>query len=295
MSTNEQVVVTATNPDTIQGFDKLVGGLALFTFVIVWLSSATSPFLFILALHQGAYISALIIALVTILAYLPWKKENSIAVAFQRFYSYYSHLYMRKTTIVFVGDKPSAKHSQQTFYAVHPHGCFCIGWSFFRGSGNPGSASKASMIHYMKRGESLALPPGGFEEATLTCLNQDRVYIQKRTGFVKLCLQQGIPIRPVYVFGEKSCFWNVQGAFPLRLALNRYGLPTILSWGNSIIPLLPKRNVEMYIVVGKPLILPKIEQPTKEDVTKWHKDYVNALKQLFEDHKEAAYGKESKT
>jgi hypothetical protein len=166
---------------------------------------------------------------------------------------------------------------------------------FSRGCGNPGSASKFAMKEYMKNGESLALPPGGFEEATLTCLTQDRVYIKKRTGFVKLCLQHGIAIRPVYVFGEKSCYWNVQGAFSSRLAVNRYGIPTILSWGNTFLPLLPKPSVAIHIVVGKPLALPKIEQPTKDDVAKWHNKYIAALKQLFEDHKQEAYGQDSKT
>lgn len=151
------------------------------------------------------------------------------------------------------------------------------------------------MMEYMKNGESLALPPGGFEEATLTCMTQDRVYIQKRTGFVRLCLQHGIAIRPVYVFGEKSCYWNIQGAFRTRLALNRYGIPTILSWGNILLPLLPKPNAEVYIVIGKPLVLPKIDQPTKDEVSNWHEKYVSGLKQLFEDHKEKAYGPESKT
>ena len=34
---------------------------------------------------------------------------------------------------------------------------------FSRVTGRPGSAGKANMVSYMRRGESLALPPGGFE------------------------------------------------------------------------------------------------------------------------------------
>ena len=166
---------------------------------------------------------------------------------------------------------------------------------FSRGVGNPGSASKDSMISYMRKGESLALPPGGFEEATLTSTNHDRVFIKKRTGFVRLCLREGIAIRPVYVFGERSCYWNIQGAFKSRLALNRYGIPAILAWGNLLVPWLPKRHVEMYIAIGKPLKLPKIEKPTKEEVSAWHDKYIKALTQLFEEHKAAAYGPSSKT
>lgn len=166
---------------------------------------------------------------------------------------------------------------------------------FSRAAGNPGSASKDSMIGCMKKGESLALLPGGFEEATLTSRKHDRVFIKKRTGFVRLCLRHGIAIRPVYVFGEKSCYSNIQGGFKSRLALNRYGIPAILVWGNPLIPCLPKLQSEIHIVIGNPIKLPKIEQPTKEEVTIWHDKYVAALTKLFEDHKEAAYGPESKT
>jgi hypothetical protein len=117
-------VVTETDPETIKVFDKALGGLALLLFIIVWLLSALSPFLFVFALYQGAYLSALFISLVTMFAYLPWEK-GTIATAIQKFYSQYSPLYMRKTSIVFEGDKPSAKPGAQTFYAIHPHGkCF---------------------------------------------------------------------------------------------------------------------------------------------------------------------------
>jgi 2-acylglycerol O-acyltransferase 2 len=132
-------------------------------------------------------------------------------------------------------------------------------------------------------------------EATLTCTTQDRVFIKKRTGFIRLCLQHGIAVRPVYVFGEKSLFWNIQGNWSTRLALNRYGLPTILSWGHPFFALVPKNTVPVHIVVGSPLALPKIDDPSKDDVTNWHNKYMAALTKVFEDHKEVAYGPDSKT
>lgn len=148
------------------------------------------------------------------------------------------------------------------------------------------------MKSYMRKGESLALPPGGFEEATLTCTTQDRVFIKKRTGFIRLCLQHGMRVRPVYVFGEKGFFWNIQGAFSSRLAINRFGVPAIFPWGSLLLPLLPRGTVDMYTVVGPPIVLPKIEEPTKDEVKKWHDMYMAALVKLFDEHKEVAYGPE---
>eukprot|EP00545_Synedropsis_sp_CCMP1620_P012764 CAMPEP_0119028142 /NCGR_PEP_ID=MMETSP1176-20130426/38397_1 /TAXON_ID=265551 /ORGANISM="Synedropsis recta cf, Strain CCMP1620" /LENGTH=156 /DNA_ID=CAMNT_0006984217 /DNA_START=437 /DNA_END=907 /DNA_ORIENTATION=+ len=152
------------------------------------------------------------------------------------------------------------------------------------------------MISYFKNGLDLALPPGGFEEATLTSMTQDRVFIKKRTGFIKLCLQYGVAVRPVYVFGERNLFWNIQGFWKFRLAVNRYGLPMIFPWGHPLMPLMPKTAAKLLIVVGAPLVLPTIAKPTKEEVALWHGKYVAALTKLFNEHKEEAYenGKEVK-
>ena len=138
----------------------------------------------------------------------------------------------------------------------------------------------------------MALPPGGFEEATLTDTQQDRVFIKKRYGFVRLCLKHGVAIRPVYVFGEGQLFSNVQGQWKSRLGLNRVGIPTIMVWGRNFFPLLPKKGVKIHIVVGRPLILPKVEDPTREEVGKWHKKYISELKRVYDEYKEVGYGNE---
>ena len=147
------------------------------------------------------------------------------------------------------------------------------------------------MSSYLKAGEDVALPPGGFEEATLTSTTQDRVFIKKRYGFVRLCLKYGVAIRPVYAFGEGHLFSNVQGCWKQRLALNRFGLPTILVWGRWFFPLLPKKK-KLHIVVGRTIILPKIDNPSKEEVLQWHEKYISELKRLYDEHKETAYGSE---
>jgi len=48
----------------------------------------------------------------------------------------------------------------------------------------------------------------------------------------------------------------------------------------------------MTIVVGKPLVVPKIESPTREDVAHWHGKYILELKRIYEEYKEVAYGVE---
>lgn len=96
----------------------------------------------------------------------------------------------------------------------------------------------------------------------------------------------------MYCFGEKGTYWNLQGAWKPRLALNGLGVPTILVWGSSWLPFLPKWNVDLCIVAGEPLPCPKIEAPTREDVEKWHAKYMASLTKVFEDYKVEAYGEE---
>ncbi|KAL7548619.1 hypothetical protein ACHAWF_011892 [Thalassiosira exigua] len=147
------------------------------------------------------------------------------------------------------------------------------------------------MNAYLRAGDDVALPPGGFEEATLTSTTQDRVFIKRRYGFVRLCLKHGVAIRPVYVFGEGRLFGNVQGMWKARLALNRLGVPTILVWGRWFFPLLPRR-AKLLVVVGRPLVAPKVDAPTKEEVAQWHQRYIDELKRIYDEYKEVAYGPE---
>ncbi|CAB9498663.1 wax alcohol acyltransferase 2 [Seminavis robusta] len=326
------VKALAPDPTKVTAAEKILGAGAIFLFVSTWIASIFSPFILASSLWKGQYVRTGGIILITILAYLPWEKGNLAADAHNVIYGYFP-LYFKSLSLEFEGDelppeatnnnspdnnKSKQKH-QQTFYAIHPHGAFSFGWAtlfchlqnvrfcfapplfaspffrlFTRIVGKPGSAGKAAMISYMRKGEDLALPPGGFEEATLTCPGKDRVYIKTRAGFVKLCLQHGIAIRPVYVFGEHGLYWNIQGAWDFRInTLNKkMGMPAIVTWGHPLVPLLPRNTVDMKIVVGAPIELPKIETPTKEEVSKWHSKYMTALQKLYEDHKEAAYGSE---
>ena len=316
----QNTTVIQTKPNTTTALGSFCGAIAVSSFIVTWLASAASPLILFLSWRRGYYYIIAFIVFVTIIAYLPWN-HGILSKSFQTFLNRYHPLYYNGVSIMFEGgvDAPSSKDHKQTFYAVHPHGAFCIGWAllyhnpamkavrfcfapslyaspffriFSRMANKPGSASRPEMNSYLRRGEDVALPPGGFEEATLTSTEKDRVFIKKRYGFVRLCLKYGTAIRPVYVFGEGKLFSNIQGLWSTRLGLNRFGIPTILVWGRWIFPLLPKKGVKLHIVVGKPLTLPKIESPTKEDVNLWHGKYIAELKRIYDEYKEEAYGPE---
>jgi len=325
---NETITVFSSDPKTTTPIETFLGALTVSSFLIIWFASILSPVILGVAIYHEYYKLATSLIALSIVAYLPWEIKP-----LQNFYDEYHTSYYDGVDIVFEGgDIPPSNETdssnnnnnhdkhRQTFFAVHPHGAFCIGWSllftcptlhrvrfcfsptlfaspffrlFSRSLGKPVSASRSSVNSYLANGEDVALPPGGFEEATLTDATIDRVFVRKRYGFVRLCLKYGVAIRPVFVFGEGRLFWNVQGGWKTRLKCNRWGVPTILVWGRWFFPLLPRKGVRLLIVVGRPLILPKVEgEPTKEEVDRWHERYIGELKRIYEDFKVEGYGEE---
>ena len=47
----------------------------------------------------------------------------------------------------------------------------------------------------------------------------------------------------------------------------------------------PRRDVPLHTVFGKALVLPRLDDPTAEQVAEWHATYMRELEDLFESHK----------
>jgi len=94
---------------------------------------------------------------------------------------------------------------------------------------------------------------------------------------------------PSYIFGESDTYYNPQGFTKLRIWLAEFNVPAILPCGRWFFPLLPRRDLGLYHVVGKPLRLPKIENPTDAQLDEYHGQYIVALRELF-DRSKANFG-----
>jgi 2-acylglycerol O-acyltransferase 2 len=214
----------------------------------------------------------------------------------------------------------------RTLYAAHPHGIFASGWGtncifnsdFHKRTGpigflvdknlrelSPGcrmyadfyktdqryieAATGERIRQAMERGDSLSILPGGFQDATVMEYGKHRTVMKKRKGFVKYCLQYGYRMAPVYTFGETEAYSTFTGCLKFRLWLNKFGVPAVAFFGNPVFPLFPKTG-PMLTYIGTPVELPKIENPTAEDVDHWHGRYLEALTALFNKYKaEAGY------
>ena len=304
---------------TVSDLRPLQGGLTVALVCLLWVSSILSPFLFAVALWRGWTAVAVALVAVTALAHSPLLGYvPAVSAAFRWAFE---RAFQSVTVRFEPGSAPGSSPSK--LYAVHPHGVFTMGFihavlhpalrnvtfcfsSFLYNSplflilsklvGRPSRADKESVLGLMRAGKDLGLTPGGFEEATLTSGGDaERVYIKGRKGFVKYCVQHGVSICPVYAFGEKRLYSNLQGAWRLRLRLNGYGVPTVLGvvgrwWWCPFVP----RPHPVLVVVGSPLPLARNPSPTAEEVATAHARYVEALTALFDRHKVEAYGEEGK-
>lgn len=135
----------------------------------------------------------------------------------------------------------------------------------------------------MKKGENIGFLPGGFEEATITDPNQDKVFVKNRKGFIKYGMQYGYNLFPSYTFNENKMFHCVTMFEKFRLFLNSFKIPAVIFWGKY--GLFPNPNLKLYTVIGKKIELPFIKEPSKEDIDKYHGLYVQELENIFNKHK----------
>lgn len=149
------------------------------------------------------------------------------------------------------------------------------------------NVSKDTFTRLMKKGQNIGFVPGGFEEATLYARGKHRVYLKQRFGFIKLALQHGYKVYPAYTFGEELTYTSFPYFLRFRLKLNEFKVPGATFFGSPLCFFMPRSDVDLITVVGTPLQLPTIAEPTKEDVSKYHAMYVHKLQALFNKHKGA--------
>lgn len=231
--------------------------------------------------------------------------------------------YCRTAQIVLAKGAKVPKPRERVLTTVAPHGILTLGWSYlissklYRNTEHkflvaPAmmnlpfigdimrwtrcfSCDSKSMSRFMKNGDNIGLIPGGFQEASLYTRGLHRVYLNDRKGFVKYALKYGYSIQPTYVFGEELTFWTMD-LLPTSIAfqLNKWHIPTCIFVGKYF-SFMPEWDMDFTIVIGPDVKLPHIENPTTEQVDKYHAQFITAYRELFESNKEkyAATGKEA--
>ncbi|XP_005396921.1 PREDICTED: 2-acylglycerol O-acyltransferase 3 isoform X2 [Chinchilla lanigera] len=158
------------------------------------------------------------------------------------------------------------------------------------------SSDKASAAYLLSRpggGQVAVLVVGGPLEALEAKPGALSLRIRNQKGFVKLALEHGASLVPVFSFGENELFQqfpNSPGSWVRRAQealqpLLRVALPLFYGRGGLLLPF----RTPIRTVVGAAIPVQRCPKPSRAQVDELHAVYVERLTQLFEEHK-ARYG-----
>ncbi|XP_002120879.2 2-acylglycerol O-acyltransferase 1 [Ciona intestinalis] len=216
-------------------------------------------------------------------------------------------------------------------FGIHPHGVLCIGsfthfstngsgfshvfpgftsyltmlpfWfkmPFFRDyvmSGGLTPATRKAIKHTITRpggGHICCIIPGGAPESLNARPGDVVLLLKKRLGFLKLAITNGVPLVPVFSFGDHA-LWEQKPNPPgslirrfqdssqkwMQVALPVFHARGIFQYNFGLIPY--RRSV--HTVVGEPIEVPQNSNPTSEDLMNLQEDYINRLRAIFDEHK----------
>lgn len=162
--------------------------------------------------------------------------------------------------------------------------CFYIpGYRDFCLAGGVIDAARYNAKRALSNGCSIALVPGGATEALYAMPGRNTLVLKNRKGFIKLALEAGADIVPVYSFGETECYNQLASVFPfVRKVQSKFqrvfglSLPIV----TSIIP----KAAKITTVMGKPIPVKKVEAPTDAQVEDLLQLYIEKITEHFNAH-----------
>lgn len=143
-------------------------------------------------------------------------------------------------------------------------------------------------------GRATVLIVGGAAEAMECKPGTYRILMKRRKGFVRLALKNGTPLVPVCSFGETNLFDQVsfpEGSFMNKLQnyiRKKTGIAPVIPVGRGLFQysfgIIPRRT-PITVVVGSSMELPKIEEPTVEQIDEYHGKFIEHVVNFFEKEK----------
>ena len=150
--------------------------------------------------------------------------------------------------------------------------------------------SKSYFRKKLQNKESFVFVPGGAQEVFYmdkTKPNKLVLYLKERKGFIKLALETGTPICPVFCFGlDGSYAYLIPKGSIMEKITSLVGFVPMIFFGRWGVPFGIPRPQKIHVVIGKPIYVPcRGTDIQEEDVKFYHDLYLTELRNLFERHK----------
>ncbi|CAG2169887.1 unnamed protein product [Oppiella nova] len=144
-------------------------------------------------------------------------------------------------------------------------------------------------------GQVVAVIVGGFRDAHYSLPNTMILSLKNRKGLMKIALTHGTSLVPVLSFGENDLYeQKVFAPDSWFRKCQEYVLAKLhvaIPIPSTIIPRRrPVTTVVIYsyfvgYLVGKPIDVPKVDNPSDDEINRLHKQYIKSLEKLFNDNK----------
>ncbi|KZT00590.1 DAGAT-domain-containing protein [Laetiporus sulphureus 93-53] len=159
------------------------------------------------------------------------------------------------------------------------------------------SVSKQSCSNILKGGpgQSITIVVGGAAESLSARPGTADLTLRKRLGFIKVAIQHGADLVPVFSFGENDIYHqmpNEKGTTVYALQKkfqNVFGFTLPLFHGRGLLNynlgLMPYRR-RIVVVIGNPVHVEKCEKPTLEEITHVQGLYIEELMSIWNTYKD---------
>ena len=148
-------------------------------------------------------------------------------------------------------------------------------------------SSAQSIKEAFRRENSVGIVIGGAEESlhSVPNLTEISLHINSRRGFIREALFHGAPLVPIFTFGEVDSFDVYLPKEGTRLYRFQRWLKEMMGFTTPFVTHLRPNPVPLVTVIGPPLVVPTITDPTKEDLDLFHLKYLEHLRQFYDRNK----------
>jgi 1-acyl-sn-glycerol-3-phosphate acyltransferase len=144
-------------------------------------------------------------------------------------------------------------------------------------------AARYNAHHALEQGYSLSLVPGGATEGLYASPGKHILVLKKRKGFIKLALEHGCDLVPVYSFGENNCYNQLSDVWP-RVRKFQDKFQRVLGLSLPLVKNIFPHRTTITVCFGKPIPVQKVVNPTDEQVQALLDTYIAKLREHFEEN-----------